>query len=152
QEPRVEPPAETPPAPAIGDSPRIRPKPPKPGVEGQTGPLVYPVIVVLEAIRGNEEPGSSPSPSPFNSQSTFATLIAGPDGHYDIKVLKQKAMMDGVSYLLQEIYGFTDPSAQDTVGFGGETARKCYATKDNNLPETFPRDGRDHLDVLYADK
>ncbi|KAJ3046388.1 hypothetical protein HK097_000903, partial [Rhizophlyctis rosea] len=105
------------------------------------GPIVYPVVVVVEALEegdaGEDEQrgplqdvlaaesvtdGSAiltgsdppPSPSPHNSQSTFATLIPGSDGALELKVVKQKAMIQSTPFLLQEIYGFTDPSSSSS--------------------------------------
>ncbi|KAJ3045126.1 hypothetical protein HDV00_011852 [Rhizophlyctis rosea] len=80
------------------------------------GPIVYPVVVVLEAVQDQEsESDPAPSPSPFNSQSTFATLVPGSDGALELKVVKQKAIMDSTPFLLQEIYGFTDPTSEPTL-------------------------------------
>lgn len=52
-----------------------------------------------------DESLASLTPIRVQSQSTFATLVPQSDGSWSIRVLKQKIMVDGVSYVLQEIYG-----------------------------------------------
>lgn len=48
------------------------------------------------------------------SQTTFAALVKNEDGHWTVRVLKQKIWVDGISYELQEIFGLhPDASASE---------------------------------------
>lgn len=53
----------------------------------------------------------------IQSQSTYTTLTKSADGVFDLKVTKQRVMVDGVSYILQEIFGIehAQDSSQDTT-------------------------------------
>eukprot|EP00741_Cyanophora_paradoxa_P009857 tig00001668_g9548.t1 len=84
----------------------------------------YPVVIRLETLAGSSSDSSSEGRSGVQSQSTFATLAKLPEGGWGIKVLKQKILVGGVSYELQEIYGIE----QNAEGDGGEAAdsgREC---------------------------
>lgn len=54
---------------------------------------------------------------------TFGVVERSVDGGFSLKALKQKQMVDGLCYLLQEIYGIENKNAQrNRVGrhFGHE--------------------------------
>ncbi|KAJ3201256.1 hypothetical protein HK099_002316, partial [Clydaea vesicula] len=78
---------------------------------------MFSMIIVLETVipslaEGLEKASQQGMPNPVNSQSTYVSLTStsysANDQNYDVKVLKQRIMVDSVSYLLQEIYGFLD--------------------------------------------
>ncbi|KAI8832515.1 hypothetical protein BC829DRAFT_408569 [Chytridium lagenaria] len=88
------------------------------GSNGTPGVPFFPLVIELQALDKKnasssletlmEEPGM---PS-VNSQATYATLIPSKDGQtFDLKVLKQKVVIDNTSFTLQDIYGFTDPQS-----------------------------------------
>ncbi|KAJ3207777.1 hypothetical protein HDU67_007257 [Dinochytrium kinnereticum] len=109
-----------------------------PTIGGGTAPY-YPLVIELQALdkkdalesKTLEEPGM---PS-VNSQSTYATLIPSKDGQtFELKVLKQKVMVryhylykafililfvgkkiEGSSFTLQDVYGFTDPTGTGSL-------------------------------------
>ena len=57
------------------------------------------------------EPGS-PTPTWVQSQTTYAYLIK--DGNkWELRIVKQKIWVDGISYELQEIYGIQDLYSQE---------------------------------------
>ncbi|KAI9915082.1 hypothetical protein PsorP6_008470 [Peronosclerospora sorghi] len=56
----------------------------------------FPLIIALEVLIDGKSP---------QSQSTFCTFFRNGDDSLDVKVLKQKVVVDGVMYELQEIYG-----------------------------------------------
>ena len=43
---------------------------------------------------------------------TFAAIEKGTDNNYSLKPLKQKQFVDGLSYLLQEIYGIENKNME----------------------------------------
>lgn len=47
-----------------------------------------------------------------HSHITYAMLEKGGEGGYNIKPLKQKQFVDGLSYLLQEIYGIENKNME----------------------------------------
>lgn len=49
-----------------------------------------------------------------HSHVLFASAEKSPDGAYALKPLKQKQMVDGLGYLLQEIYGIENKSVERT--------------------------------------
>ena len=58
-----------------------------------------------------------------HSHMTFGVVERSVDGGFSLKALKQKQMVDGLCYLLQEIYGIENKNAQrNRVGrhFGHE--------------------------------
>lgn len=56
----------------------------------------YPLIIVLEVLSDKMRP---------QSQTTFCTFMKNKEDSWDLKMLKQKVLVDGVTYELQEIYG-----------------------------------------------
>ncbi|KAL3671799.1 hypothetical protein V7S43_003707 [Phytophthora oleae] len=60
------------------------------------GMTQFPLIVVLEVSSSRKSP---------QSQSTFCTFVKKGEELWDIKMLKQKILVDGLTYELQEIYG-----------------------------------------------
>lgn len=52
------------------------------------------------------------SSEPRQSHATFAVVEKHSDG-YALKPLKQKLFVDGLSYLLQEIYGIENKNAEN---------------------------------------
>ena len=47
-----------------------------------------------------------------HSHASFATIEKSADGGFVLKALKQKQMVDGLYYLLQEVYGIENKSAE----------------------------------------
>lgn len=47
-----------------------------------------------------------------HSHMTFAVVERSLDGGFSLKALKQKQMVDGLCYLLQEVYGIENKNAQ----------------------------------------
>ena len=47
-----------------------------------------------------------------HSHASFATIEKSSDGGYMLKALKQKQCVDGLCYLLQEIYGIENKSPE----------------------------------------
>jgi len=79
----------------------------------------YPVIIRLETVHAESGEGGRGG---VQSQSTFATFTKLLEGGLGIKVLKQKILVGGVSYELQEIYGIEQtPEEQE----GAENGREC---------------------------
>ncbi|KAJ3321293.1 hypothetical protein HDU76_014128 [Blyttiomyces sp. JEL0837] len=73
----------------------------------------YPIVIVIEAFEGLEGPGNltEPDEDSVNMQMTYATILTHQNSDLmDVKVLKQKVMIDNTLHILQEIYGFTDRS------------------------------------------
>ncbi|KAJ3097094.1 hypothetical protein HDU97_005286 [Phlyctochytrium planicorne] len=75
----------------------------------------FPLVVEIAAVDGKGAAGAEgkslqePGMPSINSQSTYATLIQSKDGKsYEVKILKQKVMIENTSFTLQDIYGFTD--------------------------------------------
>lgn len=87
-----------------------------------SGSLNFPLIIVLEV---RDDDGSP------QSQTTFATFVPKADGSKDLKMLKQKIQVDGLTYELQEIYGIDGSiaaaqpktDASDTEHAGEATAK-----------------------------
>lgn len=52
------------------------------------------------------------------SHTTIAIIEKGMDGTHILKALKQKLFVDGLCYLLQEIYGIENKN-NDKVSYGG---------------------------------
>ncbi|KAJ3110155.1 hypothetical protein HDU96_006860 [Phlyctochytrium bullatum] len=79
------------------------------------GAVFFPLVVQIEAVEdGKSGTGKTLEESGMSSvhcQSTYATLLPSKDGTtLDLKVLKQKVLIDSTLYTLQDIYGFTDPT------------------------------------------
>ncbi|KAI9335135.1 hypothetical protein BDR26DRAFT_1009430 [Obelidium mucronatum] len=75
--------------------------------------IYYPMVIVMEAFTDGNDPGSfqEANEKATNIQITYASLVENRDqSSYSIKVLKQKVLIDGTPYLLQEIFGYTDPT------------------------------------------
>ncbi|OWZ19546.1 RING zinc finger [Phytophthora megakarya] len=62
----------------------------------KTGTTQFPLIILLEVASDRKRP---------QSQSTFCTFVKKGEDLWDIKMLKQKILVDGLTYELQEIYG-----------------------------------------------
>lgn len=50
---------------------------------------------------------------PHQSHTTVAVVDCHSDGSYVLKALKQKLYVDGLCYLLQEIYGIENKNAEN---------------------------------------
>ena len=70
--------------------------------------IVYPLVIVIESVPSFSIDSSSSTN--IHCQSTFITTHSSSDGVYDLKVLKQKMLIEGTPYLLQEIFGVGDES------------------------------------------
>ena len=79
---------------------------------------MIPIVIQCVVEEGDEHAG--------HSHSTFATFEQTSDGIYALKPLKQKQMVDGVYYLLQEIYGIENKNANDST----PKVRKIFETKE----------------------
>ncbi|XP_021960253.1 E3 ubiquitin-protein ligase MGRN1 isoform X2 [Folsomia candida] len=80
---------------------------------------LYPVVIQCIALEGDE---------PRQSHTTTATVDKYSDGSYSIKPLKQKLFVDGLVYLLQEIYGIENKNASrkfDEDDSDAETSAEC---------------------------
>lgn len=53
------------------------------------------------------------SDDPKQSHTTIAVIEKHSDGSYVLKALKQKLFVDGLCYLLQEIYGIENKNTED---------------------------------------
>ncbi|KAE9332010.1 hypothetical protein PR003_g14730 [Phytophthora rubi] len=60
------------------------------------GAMQFPLIVMLEVSSDRKRP---------QSQSTFCTFVKKGEDSWDVKMIKQKILVDGLTYELQEIYG-----------------------------------------------
>ncbi|EEY57645.1 uncharacterized protein PITG_00207 [Phytophthora infestans T30-4] len=60
------------------------------------GTAQFPLIIVLEVASDKKRP---------QSQTTFCTFVKKGEDSWDVKMLKQKILVDGLTYELQEIYG-----------------------------------------------
>jgi len=54
-------------------------------------------------------------PEPRQSHTTIAVVDRHSDGTYVLKALKQKLFVDGLCYLLQEIYGIENKNNDNKV-------------------------------------
>ncbi|KAJ3155795.1 hypothetical protein HK101_001526 [Irineochytrium annulatum] len=75
--------------------------------------VYFPLIIQIESIPSEDESNdlTDLDIAPVHAQSTYVTLIANRDHKsYRLGVVKQRLMVDGVIYTLQDIFGFTDPS------------------------------------------
>ena len=69
-------------------------------LKNEKGLTIYPIVINCEAVDNvNKE----------HSHTTFATFEKLNDGSYSIKCLKQKQRIDGVYFLLQEVFGIEKP-------------------------------------------
>ena len=90
------------------------------------------VVIRLETVQDKEEEGhtiqdqppGSPFPKWVQSQTTYASLEMQDEGHYDLRIKKQKIWVEGTSYELQEIYGI-EPVMGEAVLGDDDTGREC---------------------------
>ena len=66
-----------------------------------------------------------------HSHMTFCVVEKVSDAVFMLKPLKQKQMVDGLCYLLQEIYGIENKYAQ------WSKVRPCHDNNNNNLYTAF---------------
>ncbi|KAJ9574376.1 hypothetical protein L9F63_025977, partial [Diploptera punctata] len=71
-----------------------------------------PIAIHCVAEEGGEEPRQS--------HTTIAVVDRHSDGTYVLKALKQKLFVDGLCYLLQEIYGIENKNNDNNKGAGDE--------------------------------
>ncbi|RLN95011.1 hypothetical protein BBJ28_00020615, partial [Nothophytophthora sp. Chile5] len=99
------------------------------------GSANFPLIIVLE-VSDSRWQGKHPQ-----SQSTFCTFVKKANDSWDIKMLKQKILVDGLTYELQEIYGIDGsvaaaPKHGDRKGSVGETQEDATAgNSEIEIPE-----------------
>ncbi|KAI9141039.1 zinc finger, C3HC4 type-domain-containing protein [Paraphysoderma sedebokerense] len=101
---------------------------------------LYPLVIVIEAIPkpshilmdNSRVTRKDEGKNKVDTQTTFASLVYTGEGTFDIKVLKQKIMIDGSSYVLQEIYGFSEtasrldaPLSNTAAGDNKNTTPEC---------------------------
>lgn len=95
------------------------------------GTTQFPMIIVLEVSSERKRP---------QCQSTFCTFVKKGDA-WDIKMLKQKILVDGLTYELQEIYGIDGsvaaaPKTERKAENGDGQADSTTAIKDEiEIPE-----------------
>uniref|UniRef100_K7F371 E3 ubiquitin-protein ligase n=1 Tax=Pelodiscus sinensis TaxID=13735 RepID=K7F371_PELSI len=99
---------------------------------------VYPMVVHAVVDEGDEHLG--------HCHVLLATFEKHADGSFCVKPLKQKQVVDGVSYLLQEIYGIENKyNTQDSKIFNSQITKqniaKCKRVKANKKanPTIFVR-------------
>ncbi|POM73030.1 RING zinc finger-like protein [Phytophthora palmivora] len=98
----------------------------------KAGTTQFPLIIVLEVSSDRKRP---------QSQSTFCTFVKKGEDLWDIKMLKQKILVDGLTYELQEIYGIDGSVAAapktDRSGAAGDgQADTAQTAKDEiEIPE-----------------
>lgn len=66
---------------------------------------IIPIAIHCIAEEGSDEPKQS--------HTTIAVVEKHSDGTYVLKALKQKLYVDGLCYLLQEIYGIENKNAEN---------------------------------------
>ncbi|TPX49619.1 hypothetical protein SeLEV6574_g01350 [Synchytrium endobioticum] len=81
----------------------------------------FPLIIVIEALEGMKPNNVEAHILPCTSQSTFVTFSMDDHG-LQSHVSKQKIMINGVSYLVQEIFGFTEPTTPTQLPESSENA------------------------------
>ncbi|KAG7387524.1 hypothetical protein PHYPSEUDO_014046 [Phytophthora pseudosyringae] len=92
----------------------------------------FPLIVVLEVSSDRKRP---------QSQSTFCTFVQKGEDLWDVKMLKQKILVDGLTYELQEIYGIDGsvaaaPKTERKGADGDGQADKTQTPEDDiDIPE-----------------
>lgn len=59
------------------------------------------------------------------SHTTIAVVEKHSDGTYVLKALKQKLFVDGLCYLLQEIYGIENKNLDTKVSYGDQYTCHC---------------------------
>lgn len=81
---------------------------------------LYPMVIQASVAEGGEHAG--------HSHILIATFDKAADGSFSVKPLKQKQVVDGVSYLLQEIYGIENKNSlepKSTEEDGGDNSGEC---------------------------
>lgn len=73
---------------------------------------IIPVAIHCVAEEGSDEPKQS--------HTTIAVVEKHSDGSYILKALKQKLYVDGLCYLLQEIYGIENKNTENTKQQGSD--------------------------------
>jgi len=83
--------------------------------------LIHPIVILLETKNENDDKAN------VQSQSTICTLVKTGEDSFEIKVIRQKVTVDGVVYILQEIFGIDhNHDAQDTMAEENlENTREC---------------------------
>ncbi|KAJ8566352.1 hypothetical protein ON010_g6775 [Phytophthora cinnamomi] len=86
------------------------------------GAMQFPLVVVLEVSSARKRP---------QSQSTFCTFVKKGGDTWEVKMLKQKILVDGLTYELQEIYGIdgTVTAAPKTERSGAAGEGQADATQ-----------------------
>lgn len=90
------------------------------------------IVIRLETVQSEGEEGheiddlppGSPFPRWVQSQTTYANIVKQDDGHYALRVKKQKIWVQGTSYELQEIYGM-EPVMGEAVGDTEDAGQEC---------------------------
>lgn len=77
------------------------------------------------------------SDDPKQSHTTIAVVEKYSDGTYMLKALKQKLYVDGLCYLLQEIYGIENKNAENAkvyiYGLHIHIFKMMFARRERNL-------------------
>ncbi|XP_078478985.1 E3 ubiquitin-protein ligase MGRN1-like isoform X2 [Lampetra planeri] len=81
---------------------------------------MYPMVIQASVAEGGEHAG--------HSHILIATFDKAADGSFSVKPLKQKQVVDGVGYLLQEIYGIENKNSLEPKSAeedGGDNSGEC---------------------------
>lgn len=73
---------------------------------------IIPIAIHCVAEEGSDDPKQS--------HTTIAVIEKHSDGSYVLKALKQKLFVDGLCYLLQEIYGIENKNTEDAKQVNGD--------------------------------
>ncbi|KAJ3395410.1 hypothetical protein HDU80_010355 [Chytriomyces hyalinus] len=97
--------------------------------------MYYPLVIVMEALDDpvdDLQTFREPAEKTVNIQVTYASLLTKDNHSLAVKVLKQKALIDGTPYLLHDVFGYTDPTgtgqSNPNVSLAAEdlqTMREC---------------------------
>ncbi|KAI8836804.1 hypothetical protein BJ741DRAFT_605251 [Chytriomyces cf. hyalinus JEL632] len=97
--------------------------------------MYYPLVIVMEALDDpvdDLQTFREPAEKTVNIQVTYASLLTKNNHSLAVKVLKQKALIDGTPYLLHDVFGYTDPTgtgqSNPNVSLAAEdlqTMREC---------------------------
>ncbi|OAJ37548.1 hypothetical protein BDEG_21558 [Batrachochytrium dendrobatidis JEL423] len=103
---------------------------PQEGIEQFEASLVmpgalFPLCVHFEAdLDRGVHIDDSESPPP-NSQTSFITFAINQQKEFQAKIIKQLLMINGASYAVQEIFGFTEPESSTSTYESPSSSKEC---------------------------
>ena len=74
------------------------------------------------AATGAATNGPPPRSNRSQSQTTIAAFDASADNNFSVKALKQKVVVDGIAYIMQEVYGIEQKTAAEAADSSEEGA------------------------------